>query len=128
MSESSIKRVLKSWAHLDKHLDHDWVPHGKMYTPGFQWSGRLGGLDQDYREAIKTMSEAEAKKEVASKYGFRVDQVEVLIERFPKELIISDFYLDREECPDDKVTRLAQRYRVSIEEVRAFIKSDLEFE
>ncbi len=128
MSESSIKRVLKSWAHLEDHLDHDWIPTGRTFTSGFQWGGRLGGLDQDYREAIKTMSEDEAKKEVASKYGFRVDQVEVLIERFPKELIVSDFYRDRDECPDDLVTRLAQRYRVSIEEVREALKSDLEYE
>ena len=127
VSESSVKKKIKSWRYLENHLDHDWVPNCRVYKfqTGLKWSGRVGNLVNDYRKSVAIMSKDEAKEIVGKLYGFRINQVEVLIKRFPRELISKDWDDIFANCSSaaEAYERLQFTYEVSEWEVKEAIRS-----
>ena len=127
VSESSVKKKIKSWRYLENHLDHDWVPNCRVYKfqNGLKWSGRVGNLVNDYRKSVAIMSKDEAKEIVGKLYGFRINQVEVLIKRFPRELISKDWDDIFANCSSaaEAYERLQFTYEVSEWEVKEAIRS-----
>ena len=127
VSITSVKKKIKSWKYLKNHLDHDWVPNYRIYTfqNGLKWSGRIGELVNDYRRSVMIMTKDEAKEILGKLYGFRIDQVEVLIKRFPRELISKDWddIFDNCSSAGEAYERLQFTYRVSEWEVKEAIRS-----
>ena len=127
VSITSVKKKIKSWKYLKNHLDHDWVPNYRIYKfqNGLKWSGRIGELVNDYRKSVTIMTKNEAKEILGKLYGFRIDQVEVLIKRFPRELISKDWddIFDNCSSAGEAYERLQFTYRVSEWEVKEAIRS-----
>lgn len=128
---------------INERPNHSWVPHDKTFKDGFKvWSGRLGDLCRDYRKAVREAAASEGLTEptgpywesegslyhekpekfleiqhsIRKKYGFRLEQLEQLLEMYPRKLV----YRDHEKGLDNN--KLCERYGLTQGELKALLE------